>query len=68
MLKLPLAAHVKSIGKQALHLGGCSQLLFGIKGKRWVDDGSIEMGNYWIPPLDEDKIQNYKKIEGGCYW
>jgi len=65
---LPLAAHVKSIGKQALHLAGETQLLFGIKGKRWVDDGLVEMENYWISPLDEDKIQNYKKIEGGCYW
>lgn len=31
----PLAAHVKRIGKKAIHLGGGLQLLFGIKGKRW---------------------------------
>ncbi len=32
---LPLAAHVKRLGKKAFHLGGGTQLLFGIKGKRW---------------------------------
>lgn len=32
---LPLAAHVKRMGKQALHIGGGLQLLFGIKGRRW---------------------------------
>ena len=32
---LPLAAHIKRKGKQALHIGGGVQLLFGIKGKRW---------------------------------
>lgn len=32
---LPLAAHVKHMGKQALHIGGGVQLLFGIKGHRW---------------------------------
>lgn len=32
---LPLAAHVKRLGKKAIHMGGGLQLLFGIKGKRW---------------------------------
>ncbi|MBD2563024.1 MULTISPECIES: hypothetical protein [Nostoc] len=32
---LPLAAYIKSLGKQALHLGGATQILFGIKGNRW---------------------------------
>lgn len=32
---MPLAAHVKRMGKKAVHLGGGLQLLFGIKGKRW---------------------------------
>jgi hypothetical protein len=35
---LPLAAHVKRMGKKAVHLGGGSQLLFGIKGRRWIED------------------------------
>ncbi|MDE1190595.1 MAG: hypothetical protein PW786_00395 [Arachidicoccus sp.] len=32
---LPLAAHIKRMGKKAVHLGGGLQLIFGIKGKRW---------------------------------
>ena len=34
---LPLAAHAKRMGKQAIHLAGGSQLLFGIIGNRWTD-------------------------------
>jgi hypothetical protein len=65
---LPLAGYVKEKGKQALHLAGATQLLFGIKGKRWDNDSNIEYTKYWISPLEEDKMKNYKKIEGGCYW
>jgi len=63
---LPLAAHVKSKGKQSIHVGGALQLFFGIKGKRW--EGKIPMNEHWIKPLKEDFMQNYDKIEGGCYW
>lgn len=63
---LPLASYVKSKGKQSLHLAGSSQLLFGIKGKRW--EGKIPMNKHWIRPLKEDFMQNYDKIEKGCYW
>ena len=35
---LPLAAHVKRLGKQAIHMGGGVQLLFGILGKRWEQE------------------------------
>lgn len=31
----PLAAYCKGLGKQAVHMGGCLQLLFGISGSRW---------------------------------
>ena len=31
----PLAAHIKRMGKQAIHIGGALQILFGIKGRRW---------------------------------
>lgn len=34
---LPLAAHAKRMGKQAIHLAGGTQLLFGIVGNRWTD-------------------------------
>lgn len=63
---LPLAAHVKRLGKQAIHVGGGLQLFFGIKGKRW--ENIIHTNEYWIKPLKEDLIKKSRKIEGGCYW
>ena len=35
---MPLAAMLKKAGKQAIHLGGATQLLFGIKGRRWEEN------------------------------
>ena len=34
----PLVAHGKRIGKKSIHLGGPTQMLFGIKGKRWLEN------------------------------
>jgi hypothetical protein len=67
---LPLAAHVKRLEKQAVHLAGWLQVLFGIKGRRWSDDPRVSkfMNSYWVHPLPSEAPQNYKKIEGGCYW
>lgn len=66
---LPLGAHVKSIGKKAVHLGGALQTLFGIYGKRHLTKGDTSLINdYWIRPLDCDRIENYKTVEDGCYW
>lgn len=76
----PLAAHVKRMGKKAVHLGGSLQLLFGIIGKRWENpkQGSKELkGNnkypqlfnkYWARPSMYDTPANKNNIEGGCYW
>ena len=77
----PLAAHVKRIGKQAIHLGGALQLLFGIKGNRWEDpnygvkEWGIPYGSYsnlindfWVKPLLKDTPKNAKQVEGACYW
>ena len=64
----PLAAYIKSIGKQAIHTGGSLQLLFGIKGKRWEETEKIKFPEDWIYPLKEDTPNNNEKIEGGCYW
>ena len=65
-----LAAHIKRIGKKAVHLGGITQLLFGIKGNRW-DHGEIEKQLYnehWIRPLESETPEEIKKVEGGTYW
>ncbi|MDD2337021.1 MAG: hypothetical protein PHD01_10645 [Geobacteraceae bacterium] len=67
---LPLSAHVKRMGKQAVHLAGWTQVLFGIKGKRWIDNPRVArlMNRYWAHPLSSEVPQKYRTIEGGCYW
>jgi hypothetical protein len=66
----PLAAHVKRIGKKAVHLGGSTQILFGIKGKRWEDHEFISklMNKHWVRPSQNEVPANYNKVEDGCYW
>lgn len=66
----PLAAHVKRMGKKAVHLGGSTQILFGIKGKRWLENNNFTtiINEYFVSPSDEDKIKNATKVEDGCYW
>lgn len=71
----PLAAHVKHNGKQAIHLGGTLQLLFGIKGNRWFDPDSFLYPKFkellnenWVKPLETEKPLVANQIEGGCYW
>ena len=67
----PLASFIKNLGKQAIHLGGVTQLLFGIKGKRWEEwkhytELRKNNGENWI--FANEIPEDYKKIEGGCYW
>lgn len=78
---LPLAAHVKRLGKKAVHLGGGSQLLFGIKGKRW-DNNAYHWSNLpqlytnysslynecWVRPNASETPKSATKVEGACYW
>jgi hypothetical protein len=67
---LPLAAHAKRTGKMAIHLGGATQILFGIKGKRWDGIPLIKSlyNEHWINPSPEEIPENFNKVEGGCYW
>lgn len=67
---LPLCAHAKRRGKVAIHTGGSTQILFGIRGKRW--DGMPEFARFfndaWVRPLPGEGIPEGAKVEGGCYW
>lgn len=70
---LPLAAKIKQAGKQAIHLGGVTQILFGIKGKRWEEMADYQyikdmMNDSWVYPNTNDTPENAKVVEGGCYW
>lgn len=71
-----LAAHCKRKGKKAIHLGGATQLLFGIKGKRWEDPLYGFCGTsytsfftpYWVRPSSNETPIKSTTIEKGCYW
>lgn len=67
---LPLAAKIKKLGKQVIHLAGATQILFGIRGARW--DVRPEMQEYfnsdWKRPSESEKPENAKSVENGCYW
>lgn len=67
---LPLASAIKDKGRQAIHLGGATQILFGIIGKRWEDKPFFQtaMNEYWVRPKEEEKPKNADQVEGGCYW
>ncbi len=70
----PLAAHVKRMGKKVIHLGGATQLLFGIKGRRWVENPILFFpylnlfNEYWTYPLSVNKPKGAKIVEDACYW
>lgn len=66
----PLAAHVKRTGKQAIHLGGALQLLFGIRGKRWEEmpEYNVLMNDVWTRPLIKESPACKDSVENGCYW
>lgn len=66
---LPLAAFVKRLGKSAVHLGGATQLMFGIKGRRWEDGGyDYVINQHWCRPLESEKPPRTDLIEQHAYW
>lgn len=66
----PLAAKLKQAEKQAVHIGGSLQLLFGIKGSRWDEHEIISKlyNDAWVRPAQTEIIQKADKVEGSCYW
>lgn len=65
----PLAARFKMAGKQAIHIGGALQILFGIKGKRWEQHEISQFFNqFWIRPEKPKVKLEYKYLDDACYW
>ena len=67
---LPLAAHARDTGHAAIQMSGATQLLFGIKGRRWDDHPVISKlyNPAWVRPDETEGITNKEKVEGGSYW
>jgi hypothetical protein len=67
---LPLASFVKNIGKKGIHIGGATQILFGIKGNRWDKLPFFRQlyNDNWVRPLPKETPDNFQIVESGCYW
>ena len=67
---LPLVAYAKQQGKWAIHLGGATQLLFGIRGGRWDGNSFLQpmYNDAWVRPGAADRPISLGRIENGCYW
>ena len=67
---MPLGAAIKRAGRQAIHLGGSLQLLFGIRGRRWDALPSFQplFTHDWVRPSAEETPQRAEAVDAGCYW
>jgi len=67
---LPIGAVIKKLGKTCIHIGGATQLLFGITGTRWREQPAFRalQTPAWRSPLESERPANWKNVEGGCYW
>lgn len=61
-----LADYCKQIGKIGINTGGVTQLLFGIKGKRW--DCYNLYNEHWVKLPESEIPLGAEKVEDGCYW
>jgi hypothetical protein len=68
---LPLVNYIKNArNRSAIYMGGALQILFGIKGLRWDNMPEINKfyNEFWVRPLEEEKIEGLELVEGGCYY
>ncbi len=67
---MPMAVHVKKLGKIGIHMGGTAQVLFGIKGKRWDSVPYIRKlyNEAWCRPSEIEKPEGFEKLDKGGYW
>lgn len=67
---LPLAAHIKQMDKKAIHLGGATQMLFGVYGKRWEKKQEFQalINPHWVKPSISETPASAQAVENACYW
>ena len=69
---MPLAGVIKNMGKVAIHLGGATQVLFGIIGNRWETQypGFTEkfVNEHWVRPINEETPEWAKTYDKNSYW
>lgn len=65
-----LAAHVKRMGKKAVHMGSVLQYLFGISCRRLHELAYWPKlrNDAWIRPSAAETPKGAYKVESACYW
>tara|TARA_B100001093_G_scaffold328817_2_gene313846 strand:+ start:1094 stop:1990 length:897 start_codon:yes stop_codon:yes gene_type:complete len=58
------------LNSSVIYIGGALQLLFGINGGRWANNGFIKksQNEYWTNVLEEDKPKSPSLCENSSYW
>lgn len=66
----PLSARLKAAGKKVLHLGGLTQLLFGIRGRRWDSDSKYAplWNSKWVRATEDEIPPGHTKLGQNSYW
>jgi hypothetical protein len=69
-ISLLLAAQARRAGRIGFHMGGPTQVLFGIRGRRWDVDPwyQARMTPAWTRPSGEEAPRTAQQIERGAYW
>ena len=69
-LSLPICFELKKRGISAIHTGGGTQIIFGVKGQRWLSHSVISgfFNPGWVQPISSEIPSGANRIEGGCYF
>jgi hypothetical protein len=71
-LAIPLASHIKTMGKIGIDLGGHLQVLFGVIGARWRDRKDWQemyFNDFWIDmPKKYIPAESLNVCDKGAYW
>jgi len=69
-LGMLIGARLKQKGKICIVLGGATQVLFGIKGQRWIHHEVISKfwNSEWVWPSLEETPGGAGEVENSCYW
>jgi hypothetical protein len=67
---IPMADEIKRMGKIAVVLGGHLQVVFGVLGRRWLDDPAWKavINEHWIESPADLRPSDYRTTENGAYW
>ena len=69
-LSLLLVHELKKRNIVAIHTGGGTQIMFGIKGNRWQNHSIISnfFNPSWTKPTHDEIPSEAQKVERSCYW